>query len=52
MKDFKKLILTLCAVLMLAACSREGSSGVQDGARWPSDADAVWMVEHTQGGTR
>ena len=45
MSKTKKLFLTLCAVLMLAACSREGSSGVQDGTRWPSEADARRMVQ-------
>ena len=46
MRNIYKLIVTLCAVLMLAACSREGSSGVQDGTRWQSDA--VQLVSYVQ----
>lgn len=43
MRNIYKLIVVACAVLMLTACSREGSSGVQDGTRWQSDA--VQMVQ-------
>ena len=45
MRNIYKLIAVLCAALMLTACSREGSSGVQDGTRWPSEADARRMVQ-------
>ena len=41
----KLIVVTLCAALMLTACSKEGSSGVQDGTRWPSEADARRMVQ-------
>lgn len=43
MKIYKLIAMTLCAALMLTACSKEGSSGVQDGTRWQNDA--VQMVQ-------
>ena len=42
MKNIYKLIVTLCAVLMLAACSTTG------GGQWPSKTDAVTLVQKAQ----
>lgn len=42
MSKTKKLFLTLCAVLMLAACSTTG------GGQWPSKPDAVKLVQKAQ----
>lgn len=42
-----KLIVIVIAAALLAGCTKEGSSGVQDGTRW-NEADAVQMVSAAQ----
>ena len=41
----RKLIVIVIAAALMAGCTKEGSSGVQDGTRWPSEADARRMVQ-------
>jgi hypothetical protein len=47
MKDNKLILVVLLAVLVLMpACTKEGSSGVVDGTRW--NGEAVQMVNEVR----